>query len=215
MDNDAVLRLALVDLSEAHREITGAVARMSATYTGYNRAMAGYRDCMDRIEALYRDTLAAMAQQPATEPSPETAAGLDIGDDEPKTGDDDATSHYVPQSERDRRPFRPSEVVLDGVPLVGAMGDSHLEHGAALLCAAMAGRGDTWAPVLDSEVGAMMDEAIRGGCLPWARWERIGGAAGDYMGRLALSEYGAESRGMVRFTESGIEALRRYVGVER
>lgn len=71
MDNDAVLRLALVDISESHKATVQKVLRLNQSYTHYKSAIADYRDCMDRTEALYRDTLAAMTKQSTPEPSPE------------------------------------------------------------------------------------------------------------------------------------------------
>lgn len=88
MDSDALAET-LRELARSYGRLTDSARTTSASSVHYDRAIGTYLECMTRTEALYRETLALLARQPTAEPSPETALGRDIADNEPATGDDD------------------------------------------------------------------------------------------------------------------------------
>lgn len=115
--------------------------------------------------------------------------------------------------------FWPSQVFLNEIPpLVGTMGRSEIEHAAALLVRACQVRGDVWAPVAPTDMGAVLTRDLESDIDPWRALDRnrFFNPNFDALVERGFAKRLDDGRGHPRraslaFTEKGIEALRKYV----
>jgi hypothetical protein len=110
--------------------------------------------------------------------------------------------------------FKPSQVVLTGVPLSGTMGRSEVEVAAALLVMACVHHGDQWQALTLDQIADAIHARIKDE--PVASWNRNpflrpdidGLVAGGWVERTSPEE---ERRSPLRFTTKGLDALTRWV----
>jgi len=110
--------------------------------------------------------------------------------------------------------FKPSDVVLTGVPLGGTLGRSEVEFAAAIIVRTCQANGDTWTPVGRAEMAAVLHEDVETKREPVASWDRNPFLHPDFRDLVArgLAAWIAphpDSR--IQMTEKGLVALQPWV----
>lgn len=109
--------------------------------------------------------------------------------------------------------FRPSQVVLEEIPLVGTFGRVEREAAATLLVRTCVRGGDTWRPVTMKELGAAGLADIAEKVEPQASLNHNPFWRPDFRD-LVKHGYAActfEPGSAIEFTAKGLEALARWV----
>lgn len=110
--------------------------------------------------------------------------------------------------------FKPSEVVLTGVPLGACFGKAEAEWAAAILVWACRELGDGWQVVPAKTLGRLLRGAVMARIEPVSGWGRNPFFALDWE-RLVLDGFvlrtGLEGDHSLEFTELGLSRLTRWV----
>ncbi len=109
--------------------------------------------------------------------------------------------------------FRPSDVVLAGMPLVDTMGRAEAEAAATLLVRACQSLGDAWQDIEPRAIGEVIKADLAAGREPLASLNRNPFFRPDAheLVRRGFAEWVGEAAGALRFTPAGLERLRRWV----
>lgn len=112
--------------------------------------------------------------------------------------------------------FKPSDVQLVGVPLVDTMGRVEAEAMATLLVRACQARGDAWQDVTIAMLGEVIRGDVEAQREPLASLNRNPFFRPDphELVRRGFAEWAGEGPsggGALRFTQAGLERLRKWV----
>lgn len=111
--------------------------------------------------------------------------------------------------------FKPSDVNLCSSfpPLVGTMGRTEAELAAALLVRVCQVRGDAWQDISAVAIGEVIREDLQAGREPFASMNRNPFCRPDVydLVKRGCAEWVGEPGRVLRFTQRGLDALRRVV----
>lgn len=107
--------------------------------------------------------------------------------------------------------FRPSDVLLLALPLVGTMGRAEREYAAALVVRACQVLGDSWQPISPKQLGEVIAGDLAAKREPLTGLNRNPFLFPDFPDLIALGFVERTPEGQVAFTVKGLEALRRWV----
>ena len=111
--------------------------------------------------------------------------------------------------------FKPSDVNLcdSFPPLVGTMGRTEAELVAALLVRACQVHGDTWQDVAPSALGEVIRQDLEASREPFHSMNRDPFCRPDAhdLVRLGCAEWVGDPGGTLRFTQKGLDGLRKVV----
>ncbi len=108
--------------------------------------------------------------------------------------------------------FKPSDVLLLQIPLVGTFRRAEAELAAALIVWTCAGTGDTWRPVTPGDIGEALQPAIEMKQEPVRSWNNpIVRPCFKSLVELGYAASTFEPGCTIELTPKGFEALRKWV----
>jgi hypothetical protein len=110
--------------------------------------------------------------------------------------------------------FKPSDVVLHVIPLVGTMRKAEIEFAAACLVRACVMLDDAWQAVPVKKLAALFQTDVEAGLQPMLSWSRqpfVRPAPALMVERGFAVWSDSDTGDAIAFTDQGIEALRRWV----
>jgi len=112
--------------------------------------------------------------------------------------------------------FKPSQVLLDVIPLVATMGKAEVEFTAAYLVRALVVKGDEWKALSLSAVADVARDDMTEQREPMRYWANPFVHPSPWlMVERGFAVFGESPEGeTIAFTEKGLEAMRRWVRAE-
>lgn len=108
--------------------------------------------------------------------------------------------------------FKPTDIVLHAIPLVGTLGRTEREVAAAMLVRACAFHGDRWQPITPTQMGEWLRHDLDNKVEPFASLDRNPFIRPDFheLVRTGFAEGALEADSPLALTEKGLLAIARH-----